>query len=351
MHTRMSAAVSAMAIAVASVSALSQGTLVVLNKAEASASIIDRDSGEEITRIETGDGPHEVAVSPDGRTAVVADYGRQSPGNTLSVIDLVDKKRTGVIRLGDNARPHGIVFTPDGKRVVVTTEGSRRILMVDIEGMEVVKSLNTRANGSHMVAITPDARFAFVANIGSGSCTVFNLEDDEYVREVKTGGGAEGIAVRPDSSEVWVSNRAANTISVIETRTFTVTETLTCGEFPLRVQFTPDGKRALVSCAQSGEVAVFDVESKKQIKRIKMDLKAMDPEGRLFGDRFGDSSVPVGILIPPDGTHAYIANTQADVIAVIDLESLEVVGSIVAGREPDGMAWSKLEFGDGEAGS
>jgi len=51
--------------------AQASGTLIVLNKAEASASLIDLASGEEILRLETGVGPHEVAVSPDGKTAVV----------------------------------------------------------------------------------------------------------------------------------------------------------------------------------------------------------------------------------------------------------------------------------------
>ncbi len=352
MWTRVMGVVAAVGAAAATV--WGQGTLVILNKAEASASIVDRDSGEELARVETGAGPHEVAVSPDGKTAVVADYGQQTAGNTLSIIDLETRERTGVIRLGDNARPHGIVYTPDGERVVVTTEGSRRLLVIDVAGREVIASYNTRAGGSHMVATTPDAGWAFVANIGSGTCTVINLEKKEYVTQVTTGGGAEGVAVHPDAGEVWVTNRAADTVSVIETRTFTVSDTLACGSFPIRVQFTPDGSKALVSCARSGEVAVFDAQSKKQIKRIKMDLEAMDPEGRLFGDRFGDSSVPIGILIPPDGKHAYIANTQADVVAVIDLGSLEVVGSIVAGKEPDGMAWSKLEFevpAQGDAGA
>ena len=48
------------------------GTLVVLNKAEASASLLDVATGHEIARLPTGDGPHEAAISPDGRTAVVA---------------------------------------------------------------------------------------------------------------------------------------------------------------------------------------------------------------------------------------------------------------------------------------
>jgi len=65
-------------------------------------------------------------------------------------------------------------------------------------------------------------------------------------------------------------------------------------------------------------------------------------EGRLFADRFGKSPVPVGILISPDGRLAYIANTNADLITVIDLESLEVTGRLKAGQEPDGMGFSPL---------
>ena len=64
------------------------GRLVVLNKAEATASLIDLASGEIVATMDTGDGPHEVSVHPDGRWAVAADYGGQQAGATLSVLDL-----------------------------------------------------------------------------------------------------------------------------------------------------------------------------------------------------------------------------------------------------------------------
>ncbi len=54
------------------------GTLIVLNKDGASASLRDRATGEEFARLDTGVGPHEVAVSPDGRIAVVDVHDRGS---------------------------------------------------------------------------------------------------------------------------------------------------------------------------------------------------------------------------------------------------------------------------------
>ena len=89
-------------------------------------------------------------------------------------------------------------------------------------------------------------------------------------------------------------------------------------------------------------LSVLDAASKEELRRIPMKASAGSPEGRLFGDQFGDSPVPIGILIPPDGRRAYVANANADVIAVIDLETWTIVGALTAGKEPDGLGYSPL---------
>jgi DNA-binding beta-propeller fold protein YncE len=100
-----------------------------------------------------------------------------------------------------------------------------------------------------------------------------------------------------------------------------------------------------VSCADSGEVALFDVKARKEFRRSSLDLAAMpDAATRLFGDRFGDSPVPVGIVISPDGSRAWVAATQADVVVEIEVETLKIVNLLKAGREPDGMAYSPLDL-------
>src|SRR3954447_12915212 len=68
-------------------------TLIVGNKEENSLAIVDPASGKVLGRVPTGNGPHEVAVSADGKLAFVANYGTgPAPGSTLSVIDLVAQK-------------------------------------------------------------------------------------------------------------------------------------------------------------------------------------------------------------------------------------------------------------------
>jgi YVTN family beta-propeller protein len=200
--------------------------------------------------------------------------------------------------------------------------------------------------------VTPDGGRAFVANIGSGTISALDLENGKLLGNIATGEGAEGIAVTPDGKEVWVTNRAADTITVIDTSSLKKVSEMKSASFPIRATVTPDGKHVLISNAKTGDVAVFDVAGKKEVRRISMKLTAAETEGRLFGDTFGSSSVPIGILIRPGGKTAYVANANADLVTVLDLVSWKAVGGLETGKEPDGLGYSPLTVsGDARASS
>ena len=320
------------------------GTLLVLNKSDNTVSLIDLASRKVVATVPTGVGPHEVAVSPDGKVAVVANYGAQTPGNSLTVINIPSKQVVKTIDLGEYRRPHGIVWLK-GNEIALTSEANKALLVVDVSTGKVSRNAITDQNVSHMVVVSPKHGRAFVANIGSGSVTVIDLKTMTKVVDLPTGAGAEGIDISPDEKEVWISNRAANTVSVIETVTSKVVATLESKDFPIRVKFTPGGKHVLVSNARSGDVAIFDAASRKEIKRVSMEVKANESSNsgaRLFGNQFGQSPVPVGILVAPGVGHAFVANTNADIVTMIDLKTWQIVDRLVAGREPDGLGYSKI---------
>lgn len=319
------------------------GTLIVLNKSDASASLINPATGETVRTLEVGEGPHEVAVSPDGRTAVVAVYGVREPGHTLVVIDIPAGTIAKTIDLTDYHRPHGIMYMPDGERVVVTAEAERSLIIVNVATGEVESAINTDQDISHMVALTPDATTAYVANIRSNSVSVIDLEARELKTVIPTDLGAEGVAVAPDGRSVWVSNRAADNLSIIDPTTNTVVTTITCATFPIRVMFTPDGRHLLVSNARSGDVTVFHAGERREVARIAIKDEAVDEDEqsrRLFGRTFGNSPVPIGIVVQPDGRRAYVANSNSDTVVVIDTSTWTVVDRFTTGREPDGLGWS-----------
>lgn len=328
---------------------LDAATLLVGNKAEATVSLIDLGSGKVVATLPTGTGPHEIAVSPSGKTALVANYGAREPGSSLTILDVPGAKVVKTIDLGEYRRPHGVVFL-DEKRALVTSEASKSLLEVDVEAGKVVRAIPTGAEVSHMVAVTPDGSRAFVANIGSGSMTAIDLKAGKSLGDVKTGAGAEGIEVTPDGRQVWVTNREADTVTVVDAGTLEIQGSTPSASFPIRAKATPDGRHVLVSNAKSGDLSVLSTADRSLVRRVPLPAQAAaDKEGRLMASGpFGDSSVPIGILIEPGGKRAFVAHANGDVISIVDLAEWKRVGTLTAGKEPDGMGYSKLEVRKGD---
>lgn len=311
--------------------------LVVLDKSDATARFFDAWTHELRFTAPTGVGPHEVACR--NGLAVVCDYGEQQGGSTLTVIDASSGAVRQTIDLGEHRRPHGIAWLDD-EHVVVTVEQSRALLVVDVARGAVDAVHKTFQNASHMVALSLPLRRAFVANIASNTVTALDLDSGEVLAQIPTGAGPEGLDVTPDGREVWIGDRAGDSLTVVDAQALSVRATLPCPKFPIRLKITPDGRRALVSCAMSGDVAVFDVATRAELRRIPMELSAGESaRSNALGADFGEGPVPIGILIAPDGSRAWIANTNADMVTELDLTTCSIVARIPTGRQPDGLGW------------
>ncbi|HDP54500.1 MAG TPA: hypothetical protein ENN24_02310 [Bacteroidetes bacterium] len=142
--------------------------------------------------------------------------------------------------------------------------------------------------------------------------TVIDLSTDGIIAQVYSGEDAEGAAVLPNGDELWVTNRAENTISVFNAKTLEMISKIDCGDFPIRIKFSPNGSRVLVSNAQSAEVAIIDASKKEPLAKVKLTVPIPDEtdEDRFFASEFKDSSIPIGVVIP-DNQWAYVANTNA----------------------------------------
>lgn len=330
-----------LAAAILLVPAAHGATLAVANKAEATVSLIDLDSGAVVATLPTGDGPHEIGMSADGRFALVTNYGtREQGGNSLTLIDIPAGRVVKTIDLGDYRRPHGVEWLDD-ESVVVTVEANKALIVVDVARDKVTQSIGTDQEVSHMVALDPDRGRAYTANIGSGSVSVLDLGKGALETNVATGDGAEGIAVSASGEHIWVTNRAADTITILDADSLAPAGEIASEGFPIRATATPKGQ-VLVTRARAGDLAIYDAETFEEIRVVAFDLESMDVEERLFGDRFGNSSVPIGVIVDAVGEYAWVAHANADVITEIDLATGDIVRMLRAGREPDGMGYSGL---------
>jgi len=299
-----------------------QSYLLVLNKAENTLAIIDPQNYNVVGRVPTGEGPHEIITSSDGKLAFVANYGTQQVlGSSLSVIDLAAKKELRRVDLGALRRPHGIIER--GGKIYFTCEVNRLIARYDPAADKVDWVMGTGQGATHMLAATADAKKIYTANIASNTVTAFDFSTPPIkVEQIAVGVQPEGIDLSPDGKELWVGQNGDGKVSIIDTATNKVKEAIQAGKVPIRVKFTPDGKRVLVSDPETGDLIVFDAATRKEVKRIQV------------------GETPVGILVTPDGKRAFVATMQANRVAVINLEELNVAMKIEPGKGPDGMAWA-----------
>jgi YVTN family beta-propeller protein len=299
--------------------------LLVLNKDDNALAIVDPGSGKVVGRVPTGEGPHEIVASSDGKFAFVTNYGAREGGTTLSMIDLASQKETRRVALGALRRPHGAIFA-DGK-VYFTAEANKLIARYDPVADRVDWLMGTGQEYTHMLVASKDLRQVFTANIGSDSVTAIErtAEGNGWKEtHIAVGKGPEGIDISPDGKEVWAANSQSGTISIIDAATHKVVQTLDVQtKHSNRLKFTLDGTLALVSDAEGNDVVVVEAATRKELKRIKV--------GR----------VPLGILMEPSGLRAYVAASQDNSIAVINLKMLEVVNHIATGKDPDGLAWAQ----------
>lgn len=309
------------------------GTLLVGNKSGQSVSVLDLASGETRGSHATGVAPHEIVISPNGALAVVANYGASTAGHTLTVIDLAAGAVARTVDLGTHTRPHGLSFLPDGRRVLATTEGDGSLTEVDAIGGTVLRNVALGDGKPHMVAVSPDASTAYVTQVDGGVVSVVDLAAFEKVADIATGAGAEGVAVAQDG-EVWVSNRAADTVSVIDPGTRTVAATLPSVGFPIRVALTPDGAHAIVTNAKAATLSVFARKSRALVATI-----ALAEEGRTYAQTMlGTAALPIGVRVAPDGSRVFAAVSGGDEVAVIDAKTWQVTARWPTGREPDALA-------------
>ncbi len=292
--------------------------LVLLRDASALA-VVDPAAGTVLGQVPTVNGPHEVTASPDGKLAFVA-----SPSDGISVIDLETLTELRRLDVGRGSEPHDVRFA--GGRLYFTVEGFKAIGRYDPEADEVDWLLGLGQDGTHMLVLSRDRDTVFTANRESNTVSVVDGAaagpPDWQVTAIPVGGEyPEGIDLSPDGAELWTATRNDGGVSIIDVAARAVTERLELGlTDPNRLAFTPDGARVLISDSATS-VVVMDAAARTEVARLDL--------------------APNALLVRPDGAVAFAALRGGDRVAVIDLETLEVVSEILTGEDsgPGCMFW------------
>lgn len=298
------------------------GTLIVLNKSGHDASFIDLASGELLATLPTGRGPHEIIVTDDGRWAIGTDY---SGGNSLTVFDVENLIVHKTIDMSDYPYPHGILFLPGQEEVIVTSEISGKLVIVNFHEGKISRTIDTNQNGSHMVAVSADGSVAYTSNGDSNSVSVIDIPNGQFVKSIAVPRRPEAITTNKAGSEIWVGSNDGSVVSIVSPETEKVTTQWPGFNWPYRILLTEDELFAVMPDLGNGSLRFFDARS-------RVELGSID---------FGRSQ-PQGVTFYSDDRTLFLSLAGEDKVAVIDIESRKILGEYATGNSPDGIAYSPL---------
>ena len=257
---------------------------------------------------------HELALSPDGRSAYGSVYGdgvfakRVNPDRRIAVIDLVSKSLTRVIDLGAVYAPHGVMIDADGM-LWSSGELGNAVLVID-PATDEVHAIDVGAT-AHWVAITHATGKVF-ASVKQDYVVVIDAVRRAVVDRIPLPHTVEGLAVTPDGATLYVCAQSAAEFYAVDTHSHAVTRTVPIAgadnakKQMRRARVSPDGAYVVVSSNQDHHAAIFDRASLKQI--------ASFPTGKS----------PMGFGFAPGGTHGYVCCHDDAVVFEFALASGQV---------------------------
>lgn len=268
----------------------------VSNEDSGDITVLAADTGALLARIAVGKRPRGVRASQDGGQLYVALSGSPKGGPHVDETQLPapDRSADGI----------GVVDTASSRLVRTLASGA------DPEAFDI-------AGGKLFVSNEDAARTSIIA-LGSGK-----LEE-----AVPVGEEPEGVTARPDGGVVYVTSEAAGEVHVIDTRSRRVVARVKVGQRPRSVAFSANGARAYVTNELSGSVSVLDAQRHRVEQTLNLPPSAAGaPPPR-----------PMGIVLAPDGEHAYVTTGRGRSVVELELRGGSVMRILAdVGARPWGI--------------
>jgi YVTN family beta-propeller protein len=276
--------------------------------------VIDTDTNQVVKTIPVPTGPHGLVVTPDGAKVFVSSDG----SSVVSVISTVTDTVIASVEVG--MTPHGLSISSDGKRVVCAGFGTDSVQVIDSVTNQVVTRVAVPR--PHNSTISPDGKLAYVGSQlqGSPSIAVVDLEAGSVVASVP-------LAHPPRALDFASGGKVYFTVGGVDglERLDLATDQLAAspvatGGSPHHMIATKDGAFELVVSQAAGDLEYIDTNTQAVVAQV--------PTGQ----------VPHWIGLSADGGRAYVTNEASNTVSVVDVAQRQVVATIPVGNGPRKIA-------------
>lgn len=283
----------------------------VLNSLDATVSVIDPVRLTEMRRVPTGKEPHHLYLSPDEKSLLVAN----ALGDSVTMLDPATGDVQRVVQ--GVTDPYQLRFSPDMKwfvtagnrldhvaiyrwqpgdaeaplklaariaapktpshlfidshsRVVyVSLQDSDELMAIDLATQQPRWKIPVGKNPAD-IYLTAGDRLLLVALTGDRFVEVYDVGQSppKLVKRIATGDGAHAFRASGDGRHVFLSNRAANTISKIDLQTLSVVDQYAAPGGPDCMELLADGRTLLVTSRWARKLTLIDTQTRQVIRQL-----------------------------------------------------------------------------------
>ena len=280
--------------------------------------------------------PLNIALSPDGRHAVVTNNGLMKP--SLTVVDVANWTIKSTFTV-DHAW-YGLAWSPDGTKVYSGGAAQNNVQEFTFASGVLARARtfalpaqtgDTFAGG---LAVSQDGRTLFATRVFAMTLSAVDLASGQVTRTIQLAAEPYTCVLSPDGRLVYVSLWGGSRVDVFAADTLLPVNTLFTGEHPNALVLSLDGKRLFVACGSSASVWVFDTFSGGPIEQISTSLYPEAPP----------TSTPNALAVSPDGRTLLVADADINAVASVDISNggrSFVEGFIPTGWYPTGATFTR----------
>lgn len=303
---------------------------VALRDADAVAAV-DMGTGEEVARIPTGVVPLSILMTPDERYLFVANTGGviSTDENRLTVIETATHQVAAVIEV--DIGPLDLTMSADGQLVYVTNSESKSISVIDVASLTRRTRIRVPISGErgpYGVAIHPDGKRLYVTDVNGNQVLIVDTARRATIGRIDVIEDPRSLVISADGSRLYVSggdfdDDGDGGISVIDTESESVVTTLRMDGGIFRLALSPDGSRLYATDRANAQLIVVDVAQNRVVNSVQV-----LPEGEETRDLF----------VSRDGSQIYVANQESNELVIFDAESFQILRTLSFEDRPRGIA-------------
>ncbi|HXL79229.1 MAG TPA: YncE family protein [Pyrinomonadaceae bacterium] len=207
----------------------------------------------------------------------------------------------------------------------------------------------------------------YIAHLGSDLMTVFDVNNQKMVGDVKDLKRVHGVLAVPELHRVYASATGTNELAIIDDQTLQIVARAPAGDYPDGVAYASKGNKIYVSDLHGKTATVIDAKTNQRLTTIALgggagntqydsvsehifvtvhgqnQLAEIDPTKDQLIARYpiAGCGEPHGLLIDSEHRLAFVACEENAKLAVFDLQAKKMTAIHSVGADPDVLAFDK----------